>query len=137
MIINYYLCPSIAYYSSFAPSMIHSMHHMIIILYICINIIIKYMITKLYLHIAAPATIAHTYPLLPYPLLDTICSLYRFYHIVIILYIIYKYYIINTFILPRLLMMIMSIHCSLIAPSMIDRFHHNIIIIKNPNRTTS
>ena len=92
MIINYYLCPSIAYYSSLAPSMIHSMHHMIIILYICINIIIKYMITKLYLHIAAPATIAHTYPLLPYPLLDTICSLYRFYHVEIILYIIYKYY---------------------------------------------
>ena len=61
-------------------------------MYIFINIIIKYMTTKLYLQIAAPATIAHTYPLLPYPLLDTICSLYRFYHIAIILYIIYKYY---------------------------------------------
>ena len=75
MIINYYLCPSIAYYSSFAPSMIHSMHHMIIILYIpyvYINITIKYMITKLYLLIATPASIAHTYPLLPYSLLDTL-----------------------------------------------------------------
>ena len=83
---------------------------------------IKYMIINLYLHIAAPATIAHTYPLLPYPLLDTICSLYRFYHIIINIY---------------MLMMIMSIHCSLIAPSMIDSFHHNIIIIENPKRTTS
>ena len=38
MYINYYLCPTVAYYSSFAPSMIHSMHHMIIILNIYINI---------------------------------------------------------------------------------------------------
>ena len=53
------------------------------------------MITKLYLHITAPATIAHTYPLLPYPLLDTICSLYRFYHIIMLLYILYIYIIIN------------------------------------------
>ena len=77
MIINYNLCPSIAYYTSFAPSMIHSMHHMIIILNIYINIIIKYMIINLYLHIAAPATVAHTNPLLSYPLLDDICSLYH------------------------------------------------------------
>ena len=110
MIINYYLCPSIAYYSSFAPSMIHSMHHMIIILNIYINIIIKYMIINLYLHIAAPATIAHTYHLSIAPLSVTCIAMI----IIINIYIniIIKYMIINLYlhiILPHLLQLLIPI----------------------------
>jgi hypothetical protein len=49
--------------------LLHSLHHMIIILNIHINIIIiKYTIINLYLHIAAPATVAHTYHLSIAPL---------------------------------------------------------------------
>ena len=105
------------------------------------------MIINKYLHIAAPATIAHTYLLLPYPLLDTIHSLYRLYHIIVIIIIIiiiiiaiitinniiYILKLINTSLLPRLIMMIMPIHCSLIAPSMINSFQKRVLTTTFPS----